>query len=284
MVAGPNGSGKSTLIGALRADGRFDLPATYINADDLQRERAIGDPRAAQQLANQLRAQALADGRDVMYETVMSHPSKIAELQQAKASGYEITVVLVATDDPSVNVQRIAARVAAGGHDVPEARTRERYARTLALAPVAIGYAQQAAVFDNTLQGDTGGGLREEAALADTRLIVTAANPSAWVRRLVKEINARAQELRSITRAVEAKGLSAQLARLSDGRTSGPIVLVNQHYVLQYDERSRATVLHDRALLGALASPLMPRESTTIHYKDGVAAAATARRGRTRGD
>lgn len=283
MVAGPNGSGKSTLIAALRADGRFDLPATYINADDLQRERANRDPRAAQQLANELRSQALADQRDVMYETVMSHPSKIAELQQAKANGHEITVVLVATDDPSVNVQRIAVRVAAGGHDVPEARTRERYTRTLALAPVAIGYAQQAAVFDNTLQGDTGSGLREQAALADTRLIFTAPTPSAWVRRLVEQVNTRANELRAITRAVEANGLPVQLARLSDGRTSGPIVLVNQHYVLQYDEHSRTTVVHDRTLLGALASPLVPRESTTLHYKDGVAA-ATAHRGRAHGD
>jgi predicted ABC-type ATPase len=284
MVAGPNGSGKSTLIGALRADARFDLPATYINADDLQRERGIRDPRAAQQLANDLRAQALLERRDVMYETVMSHPSKIAELQQARTSGYDITVVLVATNDPGVNVQRVAARVAAGGHDVPEDRTRERYGRTLALAPVAIGYAQQAAVFDNTRQGDTGGGLREQAALAGERLVYTTDNPVAWVRRLAEQVNARADELRSITAAVEAKGLPAQLARLDDNRTIGPIVLVNQHYVLQYDERARVGVIHDRALLGTLAERLAPREAATIDYKEGVAAAPAPRRGRTRGE
>ncbi len=84
MVGGPNGSGKSTLISALRADARFELPATYINADDLQHKRRIRDPRTAQQFASDLRAKALAGRGDMMYETVMSHPSKIAELQQAK--------------------------------------------------------------------------------------------------------------------------------------------------------------------------------------------------------
>lgn len=87
MIAGPNGSGKSTLIAALRADSRFDLPALYVNADDLLRERSLCDPREAQQLANELRAQAIVNRQDVMYETVMSHPSKIAELQSAQKSG-----------------------------------------------------------------------------------------------------------------------------------------------------------------------------------------------------
>jgi hypothetical protein len=69
MIAGPNGSGKSTLIAALRADSRFDLPALYINADDLQRERNFRDSREAQQLANELRTQAIANRQDVIYET-----------------------------------------------------------------------------------------------------------------------------------------------------------------------------------------------------------------------
>jgi len=282
MVAGPNGSGKSTLIAALRADPRFDLPALYINADDLQRERDIRDPRQAQQLANDLRAQALRARQEVMYETVMSHPSKIAELQQAKAAGYDITVVLVATNDPGVNVQRVAARVAAGGHDVPEDRTRERYARTLALAPIAIGYAHQAAVFDNTRQGDTGGGLREEAALAGGRLALTADNPPPWVQRLVEQVNERANELRSLAAAVESNGVTPHLARLDDSRNSGPIMLVNQHYALQYNEATRSAIVHDRALLGALADRLVPRENISIDYRDGVASEHTPRRGRER--
>lgn len=284
MVAGPNGSGKSTLIGALRADTRFGLPATYINADDLQRGRGLRDSRAAQQLASELRAQALAERRDVMYETVMSHPSKIAELQQAQAAGYDITVVLVATDDPGVNVQRVAARVAAGGHDVPEGRTRERYRRTLALAPAALGYARQAVVFDNTRQGDSGGGLSEQAALAaDGNLLLTHEDVAPWVQCLVEQVNTRASELRSLMTAIEARGRPVQLARLDDSHNSGSVLLLNQHYVLQYDEAARVGIVHDRALLGTLAERLRARQDARIDYSEGIATVSVPHRGRTRG-
>ena len=282
MVAGPNGSGKSTLIAALRADPRFDLPALYINADDLRAERGIGDPRQAQQIANDLRAQALRERHDVMYETVMSHPSKIAELQQARAGGYDITVVLVATNDPAVNVQRVAARVAAGGHDVPEDRTRERYARTLALTPIAIGYAHQAAVFDNTRQGDTGGGLCEQAALVGERLVLTGDTAAPWVQRLVEQVNARASELRALATAVENNGAKPQLACLDDSHNSGPIMRVDQHYVFQYHEAARAGIVHDRVLLGAIADHLVTRERITIDYKEGITTVHTLRRHRKR--
>ena len=80
----------------------------------------------------------------------MSHPGKIAELQAAKQAGYHIIVLLVATNYPDINVQRVRIRVAARGHDVPEDRIRARYTRTLALAPAAITLADQAFVFDNT--------------------------------------------------------------------------------------------------------------------------------------
>lgn len=85
LVGGPNGSGKSTLIAGLRAAADMQLPAQYINADDIQRERGLVDARDAQQIATALRAEAVQQRRDLMFETVMSHPSKIAELQRAKA-------------------------------------------------------------------------------------------------------------------------------------------------------------------------------------------------------
>ena len=280
MVAGPNGSGKSTLVDALRANARFDLPALYINADELQRERALTGA-AAQALANVLRSQALTARRDVMYETVMSHPSKIAELQLARIAGYHITVLLVATDDPRVNVARVAARVAAGGHDVPEGRTRSRYQRTLALAPIAIGYASQAFVFDNTRSGETGAGLALQAGLAGDRL-VPVAGAAAWVERLVAQTNERADELRAFARTRAGRS-RPQLARLDDSRTSGPLVVRGKHYVLQYDELSASSVLQDRVLLGAHADKLVAGRPIEIRYTEGVARARRAppQRGRT---
>ena len=276
MVAGPNGSGKSTLIDALRADPRFELPALYVNADDLQKERGITDPLAAQRLASELRIEAIAAGADVMYETVMSHPSRIAELQQAKGAGYHVTVLFIATEDPDVNVQRVAARVAAGGHDVPADRTRSRFGRTLALAPLAIGYADQAFVFDNSRMGDTGGGLSQQAMLVGGRLVLLGSTSAAWVRLLAGQVDERADELQSLARSIAAGGLPPALAQLDDAQTTGPVVGVGKHYVLQYDRRTTSMVLHDWLLLGEPGKALAVGQVLEIRYADGVAAVAAS--------
>jgi predicted ABC-type ATPase len=271
MVAGPNGSGKSTLIDALRASPIIDLPAHYINADNLRRERDLIDPREAQRIATAMRQDAILRRLDVMYETVMSHPSKLAELQQAKAAGYHVTVHLVGTSDPEINVQRIAMRVAAGGHDVPEDRTRERYGRTMAFAPIAIGYADQASVFDNSSRGDACGGLLEQASLVNGELLLTTTAPAQWVCKLIEQVNERGSELRAFADGGQAGGIPPQLARIDNGRTSGPMVLIGKHYALQYDELSGSPVLHDRILLGKLAEKLVARQSFDISYREGVA-------------
>ena len=52
------------------------------------------------------------------FETVMSHPGKVALLQQAQQAGYRTYLYYVATDDPEINVSRVANRVALKGHDV----------------------------------------------------------------------------------------------------------------------------------------------------------------------
>ena len=81
IVAGANGSGKSTLISALRADPTIisSLPRLHVNADDIERDTAFNSA-AAQHPASEMRARAIAERRDLMCETVMSRPSKVAEL------------------------------------------------------------------------------------------------------------------------------------------------------------------------------------------------------------
>lgn len=140
-------------------------------------------------VANQLRAEAIALRQDVMYETVMSHPSTIAELLLAKRAGYHIAVLLVATDGPGVNVKRVRIRVAALGHDVPEDHIRARYTRKLALAPAAITLADHAFVFDNTSSGETGLGLSQQAVLSGRRLIQVREKTPPWMVRLIDQIN-----------------------------------------------------------------------------------------------
>ena len=264
MVAGPNGSGKTTLIRALRAAQDISLPTLYINADDLRDERRL-DARAAQRLAESLRLEAIAAGRGFMYETVMSHPSKIAELQTAVRAGYAITAVFVATEDPEINIERVALRVADGGHDVPRDRIRARHRRSLALAPSAIGFAAHAYIYDNTSWGGESA-QQLQAVLVQTRLSAATARLVAWVRELIDTVNTRAAELEDIYSSAEERA-ALTIPNLVDGVTDGPIAVAGRHFVLQMDQASSKTIIHDRALLSR--APLR-RRHYRIEYAQGV--------------
>jgi len=82
-------------------------------------------------------------------ETVFSHPSKVALVARATAFGHvvHLHVVLVPERLP---VARVAARVAQGGHDVPEQKIRERYARLWPLVAAARALSDRATFYDNS--------------------------------------------------------------------------------------------------------------------------------------
>jgi predicted ABC-type ATPase len=157
VVAGPNGSGKSSLISALRKNPAIDF-GTYVNADDIELGlKRIKDlqarSREAQRLADETRELCFKGKTTFSFETVMSHPSKIALMEEARAAGYAVSLFFVAVDNPRTNVARVNQRVSLGGHSVPEDRIIARYGRTLALLPRAILAADEAAFFDNTAIG-----------------------------------------------------------------------------------------------------------------------------------
>ncbi|MFL6622235.1 MAG: zeta toxin family protein [Sulfurifustaceae bacterium] len=259
MVAGPNGSGKTTLIRALQAAGELHLPDLYINADELQRSRGI-DAAAAQKLAETLRLDAIVNQRSVMYETVMSHPSKIAELQAAVTAGYAITILFVATDNPQVNIERIALRVADGGHDVPKDRVRARHRRSIALAPAALAFAAHAYIYDNTAWGGTGP-QELQAVLMGPTLQPAVERPARWVADLIEKCNGRTVELGALDLA------SLTVPNLYASVAEGPITSVGDYYVLQDDHLSGKTLLHDKTLL---VKPVTLRHSYRIEYAQGV--------------
>ena len=141
--AGPNGSGKSTVKRGLPPFG------VYINADDLKSEYGLTDLEAAQQ-AEALRNELLNRKVDFSFETVLSTERNLALLHRAKEAGYEIQCIYVLTSNADVNVARVRARVAVGGHDVPEDKIRSRYHRALALLPKLISVCDKILIYDNT--------------------------------------------------------------------------------------------------------------------------------------
>ncbi len=101
-------------------------------------------------LADAIRRELLDQGSTFTFETVMSSPDKIAFMREAQQRGYRTYLYFVATDDPAINLARVAQRVAQGGHDVPEDRVRKRYERSIGLLDEACSAADRAYVFDNS--------------------------------------------------------------------------------------------------------------------------------------
>lgn len=70
VFAGPNGSGKSTITDF------FETVGTYTNADDMVRSIGMSN-EAATRLADEKRYQAIENGEDFTFETVLSSHYKL---------------------------------------------------------------------------------------------------------------------------------------------------------------------------------------------------------------
>jgi predicted ABC-type ATPase len=151
LVVGPNGAGKSTFV---RLTLVPVLPhATFVNADLIAQQRWPIDPEThsyeAARIAAATRTALIARREPFIAETVFSHPSKLDLLREAAAAGY-YTAVHVLLVPEALAVARVAARVAAGGHTVPEEKIRGRYQRLWPLVAEAIVLADTATVYDNS--------------------------------------------------------------------------------------------------------------------------------------
>jgi len=151
LVVGSNGAGKSTFIEFTLAPL---LPGSVVvNADDIAKHRwpeaAAEHSYEAARIAAQTRAQLIELGESFIAETVFSHPSKLELIDTAQAAHY--TVILHAVLIPEhLAVQRVRHRAAAGGHDVPERKIRERYQRLWSLVVLAAQRADAATFYDNS--------------------------------------------------------------------------------------------------------------------------------------
>lgn len=155
LIVGPNGAGKSTFALAILGE---QLPGIlFVNADLIARERWPDDPAGhaydAARIAAATRSALINSGRQFIAETVFSHPSKLALINEAQGAGYFVALHVLMLPE-HVAVARVAARVAQGGHSVPENKIRERYHRLWPLVATAAATANSAAFWDNsTLDG-----------------------------------------------------------------------------------------------------------------------------------
>ncbi|OBF61823.1 ATPase [Mycobacterium sp. 852002-51971_SCH5477799-a] len=151
LVVGPNGAGKSTFIAFTLAPL---LPGSLVvNADEIARQRWPEDPAShaydAARIAADTRTKLIELGRSFIAETVFSHPSKLDLIHAARGAGFTVVLhVLLIPED--LAVERVRHRVAAGGHDVPEAKIRLRHHRLWIPVVEAVALADLATIYENS--------------------------------------------------------------------------------------------------------------------------------------
>jgi predicted ABC-type ATPase len=185
VLAGPNGSGKSTLTGKLRFEGRENL----LDPDAIAKRIDPANPSRAAVAAGReviLRTREyLKSGTSFSIETTLSGGGYLETMKVARDRGFVVRLVYICVGNPEKNVQRVRARFAQGGHDVPDEDIRRRYVRSLANLPAALRLAHQAWLHDNA--GD------EPRLVLETRdgvVVWKSDKEPEWVARVIEALSA----------------------------------------------------------------------------------------------
>jgi predicted ABC-type ATPase len=156
IVAGPNGSGKSSLYGNTDIEA-FDQSVWIINPDllTLRIQEVEKLPLNKANVEAVIRIEAWLEAsirahQTVGVETVLSTDKYKRLVLSAKEHQFDFRLIFVMLQSPDMNVQRVRLRVSKGGHDVVEAKIRERWSRSLAQLPWFLEQADDAAIFDNS--------------------------------------------------------------------------------------------------------------------------------------
>lgn len=156
IVAGPNGSGKSSAYDRSDVD-EFGGSVWIINPDlltsRLRESESLGldaaNLEAVKRIERWLKA-SIDVHQTIGVETVLSTSKYRKLVRAAKRRGFEIRLIYVFLRSVELQLERIALRVAKGGHAVPTAKARERRSRSFDQLPWFLGEADEAWIFDNS--------------------------------------------------------------------------------------------------------------------------------------
>jgi predicted ABC-type ATPase len=167
VLAGCNGAGKSSIGGAaLRKSGAdwFDPDAAArriaaANAHRVPRPTTEEVNAAAWNEGRRLLQRAIAEWLDFAFETTLGGRTIAELLHRAAGTGFAVRVWFVGLDTVERHLERVRRRVARGGHDIPEAKVRERYRRSRENLIRLLPALDALRVFDNSTEADPNAGI-----------------------------------------------------------------------------------------------------------------------------
>jgi predicted ABC-type ATPase len=131
IIAGCNGAGKTTASFTI-------LPEMlnckeFVNADGIAAGLSPFNPESVAIEAGRLMLSRIHElmktGVDFAFETTLATRSYVSLVKAAQQAGYKVKLLFIWLDSPETAIQRVADRVAEGGHNIPRDIIERRYFR-----------------------------------------------------------------------------------------------------------------------------------------------------------
>ena len=129
IISGCNGAGKTTASYTI-------LPEMlecreFVNSDEFTKFLSPFDPSAATFGASRMLINKIHYLMDRMQsfsiETTLATRALMGTIKEAKSKGYTVHLMYFWLNSPELAIQRVKARVVAGGHNIPDEVVRRRY-------------------------------------------------------------------------------------------------------------------------------------------------------------
>jgi len=134
----------------------------YFNPDAAARNILEASPGISQEQANsaawhegkRLLERAIAERLDFAFETTLGGKTIAGLLERALEEGLEVRIWYVGLEGVERHIARVRARVAQGGHDIPEAKIRERYVESRLSLIRLLPRLTELLVYDNSKEAN----------------------------------------------------------------------------------------------------------------------------------
>ena len=153
VLAGVNGAGKSSVGGKMlnKAGAEYFNPDVY--AHQLRAGVSLTQVKAnaiAWTYGKDKLEEAIAKGADYTFESTLGGKTITTLLIDAAKHGHQLEIWFVGLESVELHLQRVAKRVAKGGHPIPESDIRQRWIGSHENIIRLITYVTTLRVFDNS--------------------------------------------------------------------------------------------------------------------------------------
>ena len=129
IISGCNGAGTTTASYSMLPE--MLSCSEFVNSDEFAKGLSPFQPEKASIQAGRymiMKTRYLLKKRmDFGIETTLATRTILKTVKMAQEAGYTVTLLYFWLNSPELAIQRVRARVEAGGHDIPEETIRRRY-------------------------------------------------------------------------------------------------------------------------------------------------------------